>query len=118
MATRLSIALAAVLLAVAFVLLQPAAAQEDWVIRSFDVQIDVVEDGTVTVTENILVDFRALERHGIFRDLPLEYAYDDEHNRLVPVSGVEVDDGAGTPLLFDSSREGPYLRLKIGDPGV
>jgi len=95
----------------------PAAAQEGWVIRSFEARYVVAEDGRVAVTEDILVDFGTLERHGIFRDIPVEYAYDGEQNRLISLTGIWVDD-AMAPVPFETSREGSAFRIKIGDPDV
>jgi len=45
-----------------------AAADEGWSIRSFDVTYEIDESGAVKVTEDLLVDFGSLQRHGIFRD--------------------------------------------------
>jgi len=48
-----------------------AIADEGWVINSFDIRYDVAADGTISAVETIQVDFRRLERRGIFR-----YFYD------------------------------------------
>jgi uncharacterized membrane protein YgcG len=119
MRTRLLTALALTL--VAFCALAPrsgARADEGWVVRSFDAHVTVNADGTIRVDENIVADFGALPSHGIFRDLPLRYPYDSGHDRLTPISDVSVSDAGGQPVPFTSSRKGPYLRLKIGDPDV
>jgi uncharacterized membrane protein YgcG len=92
-----------------------AGAEDGWVIRSFDVRYVINADGTVEATEDIRVDFGTLERHGIFRDIPVEYAYNDESNRLIGLTGVSVNDGAG-PVQFEVIDAGPNLRIKIGDP--
>ncbi len=94
-----------------------ASAQQGWVIRSFDARYVVDESGGITVTEDILVDFGFQRRHGIFRDVPVEYAYDDESNRLIEIYGVTVDDGE-QPRRVSLSRQGPNLRIKIGDSAV
>ena len=61
-----------------------ARAHDDgWVIRSFDVRYGLQTDGSFNVREDLAVDFDALERHGIFRDMPVEYKYDDNSNRLI-----------------------------------
>jgi uncharacterized membrane protein YgcG len=92
-----------------------AAADQDWVIRSFDVHYTIDKSSVVTVTEDLIVDFGSLERHGIFRDVPVEYAYDAESNRLAEISEISVDDGA-VPIPFETSRLGANRRIKIGDP--
>lgn len=92
-----------------------AAADEGWLIRSFDAHYAIDKNAVVTVMEDLIVDFGSLERHGIFRDIPVEYAYDAESNRLAEISEISVDDGA-VPIPFETSRLGPNRRIKIGDP--
>src|SRR3990172_4680086 len=92
-------------------------AQEDWVIRSFDARYVIDGSGTFSVTEEIEVDFGSLERHGIFRDMPVEYEYDKDNNRLTDITGISVTDG-GSPVPFETSKSGPNLRIKIGDPCI
>ncbi|MDO8616321.1 MAG: DUF2207 domain-containing protein [Dehalococcoidia bacterium] len=92
-----------------------ATAQEDWVIRSFDARYEIAPDGTVAVTEDLSVDFGGLERHGIFRDIPVRYQYDDDNDRLAAISGVSVDNGS-EPWPFELISSGANLRIKIGDP--
>ncbi len=75
------------------------------------------ESGTFSVTEDIIVDFGSLERHGIFRDIPVEYEYDKDSNRLIDITGISVSDGL-SPVQFEVSDEGPNRRIKIGDPDV
>jgi uncharacterized membrane protein YgcG len=97
----------------------PARAQEEtgWVITSFDASYSINPDGTVATTEDILVDFGTLERHGIFRDIPVEYEYDDENNRLIELTGISVDDGS-SPHPFQIEGGRPNVRIRIGDPDV
>lgn len=96
--------------------LAPAVkADEGWTIRSFDVTYEIDEAGTVRVTEDLLVDFGFLERHGIFRDIPVQYQYDSDYNRVTTITDVAVDDGAN-PWPYELIRGGPNLRIKIGDP--
>ena len=91
------------------------AQDEGWVIRSFDVRYELQVDGSFNVREDIAVDFGALERHGIFRDMPVEYHYDDKNNRLIDVSEVSVTDGSAA-IPFETSDSRPNMRIKIGDP--
>ena len=74
-----------------------------------------IADGTVDTTEDLRVDFSALERHGIFRDVPVEYAYNDESNRRIGITQISVTDGSA-PVPFELNDDGPNLRIKIGDP--
>jgi len=94
-----------------------ARADEGWVIRSFDVEYQIDDNGIVHVTEDILVDFGSLQRHGIFREMPTLYSYDEDNERRIAVSNVGVDDGQDSrPGTLISS--GSRLQIKIGDPNV
>ena len=100
----------------------PSSASADvpeipWVIRSFDARYLVARDGTFRVEEDILVDFGSLRRHGIFRDIPVEFLFDDDNNRLMAISDITVD-GASGPRPYEVSRDGANVRIKIGDPDV
>jgi len=92
-------------------------AGEDWVVRSFVAQYYVEASGSVAATEEIVVDFGGLERHGIFRDIPVRYEYDSGRDRLITISSVGVSDGA-QPMPFELTSSGANLRIKIGDPDV
>ncbi len=93
----------------------PAGAAEGWTIRSFHVTYEIDESSAVKVTEDILVDFGALQRHGIFRDIPVEYQYDSRYHRAITIKDVAVDDGVN-PWPYELISGGPNLRIKIGDP--
>jgi Predicted membrane protein (DUF2207) len=112
-----ALALATVAAGLAAYLVGPgsSAAQEDWVITNFGATYVIAENGTFGVTEEIAVDFGMLERHGIFRDIPIEYRYDEDSNRLIEITGISVTDGSA-PVPFETSDEGANLRIKIGDP--
>ncbi|MEX0683606.1 MAG: DUF2207 domain-containing protein [Dehalococcoidia bacterium] len=94
------------------------SADEGWTIRSFDVTYEIERDGLVNVTEDILVDFGPLFKHGIFREMPVRYHYDDENDRLISVGNVEVDNGEGEAWQFETIFNGTNLRIKIGDPDI
>jgi uncharacterized membrane protein YgcG len=104
---------------VAVIVPSQTLAQSDngWVIRSFDVEYVIDESGAVAVREDIVVDFRDLQRHGIFRDIPVEYHYDAQNNRLIPITDVRVTDGTNEQR-FELIDSGPNLRVKIGDPDM
>ena len=88
----------AALLIAAFLAALPSVvrADEGWVIRSFDVEYEIDDNGVVHVTEDILVDFGSLQRHGIFREMPTLYSYDNDNDRRISVSNVGVDARPGT----------------------
>src|SRR5438045_1810740 len=103
------------LIAVASVLPAPANADEGWVIKSFDVAYTILDDGSVEVVEDIQVDFGGLEKHGIFRDITVEQAYDGpcstceagaDYHREYKISIAGVADGADRGRPDGQSREG------------
>ena len=87
-------------------------------IRSYNASFVINPDATVDVVEDIQVDFGSQDRHGIFRDIPVEYQIegDPRHHRLITLSNIEVDNGDGQEHEFSRSRVGRNLQLKIGDP--
>ena len=112
----------------------PAAAQDTgWQIDAFDVQITVNPDGTLRVVENIAVDFRDLDRHGIYRVIPVRYdvaANDvqveipegrraDEFQREIVIESIAVQSTAPNDLQIDSPDiVGRVLTIRIGDEDV
>lgn len=113
------LAVIALALALAFGRSAPASADEGWVILSFEAHYTINPDGTVLVTEDILVDFRGLQRHGIFREIPVEYRYDPDpyYRRHMPITVHSVDNGTQRHK-YETSRVGANLRIKIGDPDL
>src|SRR5438477_409184 len=92
--------------------LLPAPAQAaDWSINSFESQIAIAADGSLKVTEDIEVTF-AGPHHGIYRDIPVVYEYDEKNNRVLQIN---VDSVRG-PGRYSTSRKGADEEIKIGDP--
>src|SRR5436189_2561273 len=92
-----------------------AHADEAWTITSFHSDIQIAADSALTITETVNVDFGSLERHGIFRTIPLRYRYDDTHDRYYELSVGSVTDGA-RPIPYTTSIESDNEVIKIGDP--
>ncbi len=98
-----------------------AAQDTGWEITSFHSSYTVNRDRTIEVVERIEVDFGALQRHGIYREIPVRY-------RKVVRAGVPVDagkvstgldveqvtDGEGHELTTKIER-GDRVRIRIGD---
>ena len=87
-------------------------------IDSFDVVIRVQSDGSAEVTEEIHYDFGPSEHHGIYRDIPAAYIDAQGHKQMVKIDGIKVLDGKLSPVMFESFKNGDYMRVKIGDPDV
>lgn len=92
-----------------------ARAAESWTIISFDARYVINSDGTVDAVEDIAVDFGSLEKHGIFRDIPIKYKYDQGRNRVIDIRVTGVTDGS-RGWKYTTSNPGANLRIKIGDP--
>ena len=90
-------------------------ADEGWVITSFHSDITIAADSTLTVSEDIRVDFGSQSKHGIFRTIPLRYQYDDKRDRYYLLDVKSVTDGT-RPLPYDDSVSSDNEVIKIGDP--
>jgi uncharacterized membrane protein YgcG len=95
-----------------------AAAAEDWVIERLDFRLDIQPDNSVQATEALDVDFRGLERHGIFRDIVSTQTYDDKTNRRYDIDLDGVTNAGGQQHQVDETSEGALRRFRIGDPDV
>lgn len=107
-----------IIIAEFFGVIQPVHAQEDmyWSIENFAVHVDVQEDASLFVTEEITVNFRT-NKHGIFRNIP--YVYRDALGNklridLAPVSILRN----GQPEQYTKSRSGGDVIYKIGNPDM
>jgi uncharacterized membrane protein len=89
----------------------PAFARE-WRITNFAVNATVAQDGTMTVSEHIVLYFDG-EYHGIYRDIPIQYPGPEGSNYTLFLKITGVTDGQGNPLKYDSSVQGDYRHLKI-----
>ena len=89
------------------------AAQEQ--IDSFAVQIEVNQNASLLVKEEIVYDFGFSQNHGIYRDIPITY-----HARggkyKIDLAVVAVTDREGEKYQYTVSKSGQNQRLKIGDP--
>jgi uncharacterized protein (TIGR04222 family) len=94
---------------------RPAGADEGWIINSFRSDIQIKSDSSIDVQESIRVDFHGLEKHGIFRAIPVRYRYSDTQDRYYNLDVKSVTDGQ-RPVPFDTNVDGANLVIKIGDP--
>lgn len=83
-------------------------------IESFDTQITAHEDGTMTINESIDYNFEDLERHGIYRNIPL-YSKVGDLYRIIKIDNVRVERD-GKKEKFEKSNNDEEIYLKIGDP--
>jgi len=90
-----------------------------WTIEEFDIEANILADGTVNITESIKADFTgAPPKRGIFRDIPVQYRDENEALFNTPITDVKVVDQDGLNRMFAQSKNGSNLSLKIGNPNV
>lgn len=104
------------LTAVIILALPPVPAYAEYfTVESFHSNITVYEDSSFTVTETIDTDFTR-QRHGIYRDIPYKYTDDLGKKIVTPLKVISVRNGRGSKRQYKVSREGDYIRIRIGNP--
>ncbi len=100
------------------VLLVPgiSLAQTNERIVNFESIIKVTKQNVVEVTETIAYDFGPVERHGIFRYVPIEYSDDKGSKYYISAKMVNVSDGQGISVPVSTSKTNSNYVMKIGDP--
>jgi hypothetical protein len=103
---------------------QLPAQDTGWEITSFDVAYQVNRDRTIDVVERLSVDFGPLQKHGIYREIPVVYQRIARAGVAVPAGEVEFDlelkgvtNESGVRYQVDVTR-GDRVRLRIGDPDL
>jgi len=93
------------------------AAESGWVVNAFDAQIVIQADGRLVVNETIDVDFGTSEHHGIFRDIPVKYAWPNapRKQRVYELQVLSVSDASGRAWRFETYGNGSNVEIKIGD---
>ena len=95
----------------------PALAQSaQEVIHDYSVEIRILTDGDVRITETIDYDFGSSRHHGIFRTIPTRFSYDEVNDRVYPIEDVTVQSDA--PHDVEVSKEGSFTKIRVGDPDV
>ncbi|MGH2642180.1 MAG: DUF2207 domain-containing protein [Actinomycetota bacterium] len=87
------------------------------VIHSYGVEIRILDDGDLEVTETIDYDFGSALRHGIFRTIPTRFHHDEVHDRVYPIDDVSVRSSTA-PSDVEVSEEGGSTVIRVGDPDV
>jgi uncharacterized protein (TIGR04222 family) len=90
------------------------SAQE--VIHDYTVEIQILSDGHLKITETIDYDFGSTRHHGIFRTIPTRFPYDEVNDRIYPIDDVSAQSDA--PDDVDVSEEGSFTKIRVGDPDV
>jgi len=90
----------------------------DWLIRDYQVGIQVQPDSAIDVRETIVVDFYGGPHHGIFREIPLsgKDKWGNTYRLRLQLGSVTDDNGAALPTVV--TRRGSRMHLRIGDPNT
>ncbi|MFA5062052.1 MAG: DUF2207 domain-containing protein [Patescibacteria group bacterium] len=83
-------------------------------INNFGVVINVNKDSSINVTERVEYNFDGVQKHGIFRDIPIKYQARGGNYNL-RISKISVTDENGQPYKYTISYPGKNLEIKIGD---
>ncbi|HUR48418.1 MAG TPA: DUF2207 domain-containing protein [Acidimicrobiales bacterium] len=84
-------------------------------IHTYDVQLVIEKTGDLLVKEVINYDFGPLEKHGIFREIPVRLDYDDRYERVYKLTDIDVT-ATDASSETEETDEGRIKRLRIGDP--
>ena len=105
-----------VILLFLFSLTHPATSKgEDFSITSFHVDMEVRSNSSLHVKERIETVFHR-QRHGLYRDIPIQYVDDLGKKSVTPIKILSVTDNAGKGWKYRARRRGGYLRVRIGNP--
>ncbi len=94
----------------------PAGARS-LVLNRFDVELQVLPNGELLVTETVTLRFEGAW-NGIERQIPVEYRTPQGFNYTLLLDDVAATDERGTPLKLESSRERHYRNFRIWIPGA
>lgn len=78
----------------------------------FESNIDIHEEGFITVAETIRYDFGGVKRYGFYRDIPIKYNT-PAGNYSLDITSIKVDD-TWTPAPFTFSQNDSNIRIQIG----
>jgi uncharacterized membrane protein YgcG len=86
-----------------------AEAREGFVIRNYDIILDVRDDHSILITETIDMEYQ-LSLHGFYRTIPLRTHFDT----LAKINELKML----SSHIFAASRQGNIYEIKIGDPNA
>ena len=85
-------------------------------IERFAADVTIERNASLHVVEAIDANFGSLQKHGIFRTIPIRYRWDDTHLRVYQLQVRSVTDGSGQSVRYETSDQGASKVIKIGDP--
>jgi len=93
---------------------QPVRSADDFIINDFQSRVTVNKDTSLTVREEIQVEFNQ-NRHGIFRVIPVTYS---AHGKTIKtdLEVVSVTNSDGKSIPYQINRLKQSKKIRIGDP--
>lgn len=92
----------------------PVAAADGERIRSFDSAVTITRDSKAHIRETIVYDFGANEKHGIYRDIPIDYKDGDINYYVTAEFGTAVNEN-NQAIQTETDEVDGNLRVRIGD---
>jgi uncharacterized membrane protein len=83
-------------------------------IDNFETFIQINSDASLDIEERIDYNFGSLQKHGIFREIPIKYKARGGNYNL-RISDIDVYDKENQKYNFEISYPGKYVKIKIGD---
>lgn len=115
---RRLLVLACLTLLAGLFLTTPATGQSrSYWVESFDADLVVDPDGILWVTERLTFTFDG-SFQGIYRDVPYRYHTPSGLDYRIRVELLDVVDGDGAELRYETSRQDGDLRFKVWVPGA
>jgi len=98
---------------VLFFLLSPKITHAEQ-INDFNAKIQVNKNGSIIVEEKIVYNFGDLQKHGIFRDIPLIKTNKEGKKFKLETNVIGVRDANNEPYDFTTNRQKNTIQIKIG----
>lgn len=83
-------------------------------IDDFNVKINISKNGTIFIEEKILYNFGDLQKHGIFRDIPLIKINKEGKKFTLDITNIRVTNQRGESYQYAISSQNKNLQIKIG----
>ncbi len=85
-----------------------------WEIADYRVEIRLEKDSHFLVTEKIDADFGYESKHGIYRDIPIDFKNENGHSYNVRFTDFTIQDENGRAWDYTEEDNGYVHRLRIG----
>lgn len=89
-----------------------------WWIDEYKTNIEILESGTIVVTEEIQANFTTDPRHGIYRNIPTKITKEDGHTEKLRTNLISITDDQGTTLPYSTTHTTTATTHKIGDENI